>query len=158
MANSEINDCLSCKTYAGMVKPPGGIFYTDDLFYASHAFIPENQSQAYLGWLIISPIRHLPGLADLYDLEAQHMGLLTTKFNQALMQTNKDIEHIYLFVLGHHVPHLHLHLVPRYHGTPKKYWGFKVDEWSEAPKGDIQGIEIFYKELLANFNPPVYYR
>jgi diadenosine tetraphosphate (Ap4A) HIT family hydrolase len=29
---------------------------------------------------------------------------------------------IYAFVLGHGVAHLHVHLLPRYPGTPSEYW------------------------------------
>ncbi len=31
----------------------------------------------------------------------------------------------------------HVHLVPRYPGTPREYWGMQVDEWPDAPKGDL---------------------
>jgi hypothetical protein len=28
----------------------------------------------------------------------------------------------------------------RYPGTPREYWGVRVDEWPEAPRGDEQAI------------------
>jgi histidine triad (HIT) family protein len=37
-------------------------------------------------------------------------------------------EHVYSFVLGHHVPHLHIHVLPRYPGAPREFWGTRVDE------------------------------
>ena len=45
-------------------------------------------------------------------------------------------EHIYSLVSGNSVPHLHMHIVPRYPGTPEPFWGpMSVREWSEAPIG-----------------------
>jgi histidine triad (HIT) family protein len=31
-------------------------------------------------------------------------------------------EHVYAQVIGDRVPHLHVHLLPRYPGTPEDYW------------------------------------
>ena len=42
---------------------------------------------------------------------------------------------MYLFVLGAHVPHLHVWLAPRYEGTPREFWGMRLAEWPGAPKG-----------------------
>jgi histidine triad (HIT) family protein len=55
---------------------------------------------------------------------------------------SEGAEHICMFVMGHHVPHLHIWVVPRYPGTPREYWGFRVDEWPEASKGGAEEIEI----------------
>lgn len=49
-------------------------------------------------------------------------------------------EHVYEFVLGDNVPHFHVHIVPRYPGTPREYWGTRVDEWPDAPGGGPQEI------------------
>ena len=39
------------------------------------------------------------------------------------------------------VPHLHLHLIGRYPGAPRQYWGPRVDEWPDAPHGAEREIE-----------------
>jgi histidine triad (HIT) family protein len=59
----------------------------------------------------------------------------------------EDVEHIYAFVLGDGVPHLHVHVVPRYRGAPPKYWGVHVDEWSDAPRGGPKEIEAICERL-----------
>jgi diadenosine tetraphosphate (Ap4A) HIT family hydrolase len=43
-------------------------------------------------------------------------------------------------VVGHGAPHLHLHLIPRYPGTPREFWWTRVDEWPDAPRGDAGAI------------------
>jgi diadenosine tetraphosphate (Ap4A) HIT family hydrolase len=44
-------------------------------------------------------------------------------------------EKVYAFVIGEGVAHFHMHLLPRYPDTPREYWGSKVDEWPDAPRG-----------------------
>ncbi len=88
----------------------------------------------YPGWVLVEPKRHLNGLADLHVNEAERIGLLQSVVARALIDA-QDAEHVYSFVLGHHVPHLHVHLLPRYPGTPREYWGTRVDEWPDAPAG-----------------------
>jgi diadenosine tetraphosphate (Ap4A) HIT family hydrolase len=61
--------------------------------------------------------------------------------------------HIYSFVMGDHVPHLHVHLVPRYPGTPREYWGVRVSEWPNAPRGGVGEIDAVcgrLREALAD--------
>ena len=135
-----MDDCLVCRKHRGEIPAPGGFVYEDDLLMASHSFIPDGEAETYLGIYFIEPRRHVPGLADLTSEEAQQAGLLITKLSRALVEC-LEAEHVYLFVMGHHVPHLHIWIVPRYPGTPREYWGLKVDEWPDAPKGDFGEIE-----------------
>jgi histidine triad (HIT) family protein len=43
-------------------------------------------------------------------------------------------EHVYSFVLGDGLAHLHVVLAPRYAGTPREYWGVRLREWPDAPR------------------------
>ena len=104
------------------------------------------QSTAYLGYLFAEPRRHAPGLADLTDAEAQAIGLLVARLSRALV-ASEGAEHVYAFVLGDGVPHLHVHLVPRYPGAPRRYWGVHVDEWPEAPRGGAPDIAALCARL-----------
>src|SRR5271156_4485289 len=61
-------------------------------------------------------------------------------------------EHVYAAVLGDGVPHLHVHLLPRFPGTPREYWGTRVDEWPQARRGDAAEIEAFVSELRRYLN------
>lgn len=126
--------CFICRKHQGDVEVPGGAIYEDDLLYAGHAQIRDGQMTAYLGYLMIEPKRHVASLAELDDGEAKALGLLASRLSRAL-KASEGAEHVYAFALGDHVPHLHLHLVPRYPGAPREYWGVRVDEWPEAPRG-----------------------
>ena len=141
--------CLICQKHRGEVSVAGGVIFEDDLAYAGHVGIRERQSTAYLGYLMVETKCHVPSLADLTDPEAQALGLLIIHLSKALKET-EGAEHIYVFVLGHHVPHLHIHIVLRYPGTPRKYWGINVDKWADAPRGGPKKIELVCARLRAH--------
>lgn len=139
-------DCFICRKHRGELQVPGGAIYEDDLFFAAHASIPETESDTYLGTILLEPKRHTPGLAELSDQGAQSVGHLITQLGRAIKRS-EGAEHIYLFVFGHHVDHLHIWLVPRYPGTPREYWGTGVDEWPEAPRGDSEAVAELSQRL-----------
>ncbi len=144
-------DCFVCRKHRGEISIPGGAIYEDDLVYANHVQIPEGQATAYLGYLMVEPRRHAAGLADLTDAEAQAMGLMVTRLSRALTAV-MEAEYIYSFVLGHRAAHLHVHVVPRYPGAPREYWGIRVDEWPEAPHGGPDEIADLCGRLCAHLN------
>ncbi|GHO70943.1 HIT family protein [Ktedonobacter sp. SOSP1-52] len=137
--------CFVCQKHKGQLALPGGIIYEDELIFASH-HIPEDGPTSYLGWLIVEPKRHFPGLAEQTEEEAKASGLLIARLSRAL-KVCTEAEHIYSFVLGHHVPHLHIHLLPRYPGTPRDYWGVRVPEWPDAPQGDAQHVVLLCERV-----------
>ena len=51
-----------------------------------------------------------------------------------------DIERVYTAVIGHHVPHLHVHVLPRYVGTPPELGWMESREWEGAPRGGAPEI------------------
>ena len=126
----------------------------DDLLVASHSIIMGDDPVTYLGILFVEPRRHVPGIAELSIPEAQGAGVLVSRLGRALKKS-EGAEHIYLFVMGHHVPHLHFWVVPRYPGTPKEYWGLRVDEWPDAPKGGEQEIGALCERIRAQLTDEV---
>jgi diadenosine tetraphosphate (Ap4A) HIT family hydrolase len=141
-------DCLICRKQRGDFYVPGGTIYADDLVYSSHAHFPEGQPTVYLGWLSVETRRHIPGLAELTDDEGRALGEAIARLSRAL-KAIAGAEHVYAFVLGHGVPHLHIHLLPRYAETPHEYWGVRIDEWPEAPRGDNQRVSALCEQLRA---------
>jgi histidine triad (HIT) family protein len=140
MTNPLLAECFVCRKHRGEISVPGGVIYEDDLIYVSHAQPWGDEEDHYLGHLFVEPKRHAPGLADLTEEEAQAIGLHTTRLARALMHT-EGVEHVYSFVIGDGVPHVHIHVIGRYPGAPREYWGPKVDEWPQAPRGGETEIE-----------------
>jgi len=141
-------DCFICRKHRREVVMPGGAIYEDDLLYAGHVHVPEDQSKstAYLGWLVVETKRHVPELSDLTDDEAQALGLLVVRLSRALMVSEKG-EHVYVFLFGDGVRHVHMHVIARYPGAPREYWGTRVDEWPDAPHGGPQEIAALCARL-----------
>ncbi len=135
--NQATTDCFVCRKHQGCILIPGGAIYENELVYAGH--IRSDQGATYLGYLVVEPKRHVPGLAELTDEEAQALGSLVSRLSRVL-KASEGAEHIYAFVLGDNVAHLHIHLIPRYPNAPRQYWGMHVDEWPDAPHGESTEI------------------
>jgi histidine triad (HIT) family protein len=133
-------ECFVCQKHSGKIHLPGGIVYEDKLVIATH-HIPDNEGISYLGWLLVEPKRHLPGLGEQTSEEAKTSGLVIARLSRAL-KACEGAEHVYAFVLGHHVSHLHVHLLPRYPGTPREYWGMRVPDWPDARRGEAPQIAL----------------
>lgn len=126
-------DCFICKKHRGEVQTAGITIYENDVVYVGH--IDNDGELGYLGHLMIDLKRHAPTLGDMNEEEAAVFGRIMARVSKALMET-EGAEHVYSLVSGNAVPHLHMHIVPRYPGTPEQYWGpMSVREWSEAPIG-----------------------
>ncbi|MGH9228417.1 MAG: HIT family protein [Acidimicrobiales bacterium] len=129
---------------------PGGLVWEDELVVATHRIMVTPKGEAvgevYLGHLVVEPRRHAAELADLTDAEASAIGVALARLSGSLMSV-LPIEHIYAMVVGDEVPHVHLHLLPRYVGTPREYWWDRVDEWPDAPRGDEHAVGKLVERL-----------
>jgi histidine triad (HIT) family protein len=133
-------ECLICDKHAA---GDGGIeVHRDDAVYVGH--LPAMPT-AYLGHLFVEPLAHLPGLADLSIAEAAQVGVAMRRASATLRAAGHD--HVYAFVLGDRVPHLHVHLIGRYPDAPVEFRGVTVDEWPEAPRGDADAVAAYVARL-----------
>lgn len=133
--------CFICNKHAGIINTDGGAIYEDEFMYVGH--IDNNGERGYLGHLMIDLKRHIPTLGDMTLNEAKAFGIIMARVSKALIES-ENAEHIYSLVSGNSVPHLHMHIVPRYPGTPKQFWDpMSVGEWSKAPTGgDVEAAEL----------------
>jgi diadenosine tetraphosphate (Ap4A) HIT family hydrolase len=129
---SNARDCFICDKHRQGDAAPGGVLYEDDLVFAGHAYSPEG-NPAYRGYLMVEPKRHARGLGDLSDEEAAAVGRLANRLARILKEA-EGAEHVYAFVFGAGIPHLHVHLAPRFPNTPREYWGTRLVEWPDAPR------------------------
>lgn len=146
-----MDNCYICDKHNGLVKTCG-LVYSDDLLYVYH--MEPKEDIIYLGYLFIELRRHVQGLEDMNDEECIAVGRMLKRISGTLID-NFDIEHIYSHVIGDNTPHLHIHIIPRYKGDPKEFWGMKADEWEAAPHGDEETVKEFCLKLgrLLTENP-----
>jgi len=144
-------DCLVCRKHRGLGPlVAGGPVAGDELVLVSHIAPADTLggrgATAYLGQLLVEPRRHAPGLADLTDAEARAVGLWCARASRALRGIT-GAEHVYAAVFGDGIPHLHVHLLPRFPGTPREYWGTHVNKWPQARRGSAAEIGALAQEL-----------
>lgn len=149
---SDDSDCFVCRKHTRGEAVEGGIIWEDDLVYAGHCHL-LGRPAIHLGWLTVEPRRHVSGLEDLTADEAAALGILTSKLAKAL-RTSEGAEHIYSFVFGDGLAkgHLHVHLMPRYPGTPTEYWQQRVVEWPDGPRGGDADIEAVCQRIRAQLS------
>jgi diadenosine tetraphosphate (Ap4A) HIT family hydrolase len=137
--------CYVCEKH----RAGDGVISGDDLIVLGHVLpdAPGTDGRVYLGHLIVEPRRHVPGLADLTADEAAALGQWAARGARAL-----QAEHVYSSVVGHRADHLHVHLIPRYPGTPREYWWPKLDEWPDAPMGGAEEVLRKVAEIRTRLN------
>lgn len=141
-------DCYICAKH----RDPAGQVDGDDLVVVSHVAHDapgQDGAPVYLGHLVVEPRRHVAGLGDLTGDEAAALGRWLARAADAL-RTDAGAEHVYSMVVGHQIDHLHVHLVPRYPGTPREYWWSRLDEWPDAPLGDVADVARVVSGLRAH--------
>jgi diadenosine tetraphosphate (Ap4A) HIT family hydrolase len=155
MSESEMSDCLVCRKHRGIIKLFGGVIYENEYIFISHAIFWKEEKEHYLGHIFIETRRHVAEWADLTETESKMIGLFTQRISKALLSTEK-MEHVYAFYIGDGVPHFHIHIIGRYPEAPREYWGIKVDEWPQAPKGgedEITGVTNRVRKYLQENYP-----
>lgn len=99
---------------------------------------PEADGRAYRGHLLVTSRRHASDLAALTPDEAAAVGRAAARYAAALRALGA--ERVYSATIGHGVDHLHVHLLPRWPGTPDEVPWHAVDAWPGAtrlPPDDI---------------------
>jgi diadenosine tetraphosphate (Ap4A) HIT family hydrolase len=146
-----MEDCFICRKHTAMSIVPGGVIAADEHAIVSHLplTLPDRcAAQVYLGYLFVEVRRHVAELGSLSSEEAASVGRLAAAASGALMRS-EGAEHVYAAVIGHGVDHFHLHLIPRYPGTPREWWWTRLDEWPDAPRGDAAAVIALADRLRA---------
>ena len=138
--------CLVCQEHRLEVALPGDHLVLSDHVVAFHVPPwPPPAEDVYLGYLMVTSRRHVPGFAELTDPESSAVGEWIGRLSRAL--TSLGAERVYVAVVGHDVPHLHVHVVPRWPGTPGDVPWLEVDSWEGARRGDFVAATELAGEL-----------
>jgi len=125
-----------CEVAAGRSRPPGGVVFSDDRFVVYG--LPE--PTPVRGWVLVATRRHARALYDLDPGEAQAIGALVARVQRAQIAA-LDADHAYAFALGDRVPHVHVHVVPRFPDSPAHLRGGRLFQATEAdarPAGEVE--------------------
>ena len=150
--------CFVCAKHRQGDQAEGGVLYADDLVYAGHVHTMGGES-AYQGHLVVEPRRHVEGLGLLRDDEATRLGWLSNRL-AAVLRSDLGAAHVSCFALGGRADtartpaHLHVHVIPRYPGTPSDYWGAALSRWPGAPRVDRPAMRALVLRLRAGVTAP----
>lgn len=131
-------ECLICREHDGRVPIPGGHLIADEHVIAFHLPPMPEAPNPYLGYLFVTSRRHVPSFAELDSDEAAAMGVAISKLSAVLKAEGADP--VYLAGIGHAVPHLHIHLIPRWPETPTEISWINVDDWEGARRGGAEEV------------------
>jgi histidine triad (HIT) family protein len=143
-----VTDCFGCREVRGEIEPPGGLLLDEELLVAFHVWPAAAglERPALLGHLLVMPRRHAPGWEDLEEAEAGAIGGAIARLARA-QRAVLDLERVYTATIGHHVAHLHVHLIPRHTGTPEGLGMWELDEWQDVPLADEAAAAEFVERL-----------
>jgi diadenosine tetraphosphate (Ap4A) HIT family hydrolase len=115
------------------------LVWQDDVWRLS-----TNVQAPILGFSYLEPRRHIPFITDLDGPEAASFGPTLAAVTSLLKrETGADI--VYALILGEHVPHLHVNLVPHRAGDPVGGGASLVDP--DAPALPADEHETFVNRL-----------
>ncbi|HEX4088946.1 MAG TPA: HIT family protein [Trebonia sp.] len=144
--------CVVCDEIAGSIPTPGGLLHDEAPSVGFHAPPAPGNALPYLGHLMVTPRRHIASWSGLDDGEAASLSAGIRDLTRLLEMAGA--ERVYAAVIGTHVAHLHVHLLPRWPGTPREVPWHAVDEWEGARHGDADDVQSAVDRLRQG-QPPV---
>jgi len=135
--------CLICSEQRGDVDVPGGVL--DDGAVLTFHRPPLEEEAVFAGHLLVTPRRHVLDFAALELEESALMGIAIAKYSRLLKQLGAA--RVYVATVGHHVDHLHVHLLPRWPETPADVPWHSVDDWDGARRATAADIEEMIAKL-----------
>jgi len=109
-----VTTCIFCNILSGL--SPANFVYRDDLCSAFMDIHPVNP-----GHVLVIPHSHTALISELDDTSVGHMFQVAQKVDVALRSSGIQCEGVNLFLAdgrsaGQEVMHVHLHVIPRFHG------------------------------------------
>ncbi|MFZ5866842.1 MAG: HIT family protein [Thermodesulfobacteriota bacterium] len=133
-------DCIFCKIVAGEI--PCFKVYEDDKCIAFMDISPLNT-----GHLLVVPKEHFGNILDIDPGTYGHVTGVVCRLSKAVQEVVRPEGMNVLQLNGRAanqvVPHLHVHLVPRWHGD-----GIRISEWEPVP-GDKESIRSTADQIVA---------
>jgi len=115
--------CVACQIVRGSRPTPGGILLRQGGLVL-HALADPSPLR---GWIVLTSEAHARAWADLDPGTLAALGPLAARV-MAAQRAALAAEHVYAFAIGDVVKHFHLHLVPRFAGTPERLRGRRCFE------------------------------
>ncbi len=141
-----MNECVFCRIVAG--DSPASVVYEDDVVMAFLDLRPLNP-----GHTLVIPKRHAASLAELDEETGRQMWAVAQRTTAALRRSGVRCEGVSLRLsdgeaAGQEIPHVHLHVIPRYRGEPVKAGPSPLPTRDDLDRVAVQ-IRTAYEQLGA---------
>lgn len=103
-----MENCVSCRTVAGEILPPGGILFEGEYWI----FFLRDKPLLVVGQGFIVLKRHCENMRDLTMAEAAELGAVIQTVSGVLTEVI-GAEKVHFGLYAEDVKHLHLHVTPR---------------------------------------------
>lgn len=133
---SHKHNCPLCAQNTGAVPTNGGIIFQDTTWLLRHF----TQGRGVSGWLVLQTMRHVSGVQDFDDNEADTLGPMIRRTQRALLRIT-GAERIYIASMNESSPHFHCHLVPRYATMPLDAVGWSLFDLPRASEAGEYAVD-----------------
>jgi histidine triad (HIT) family protein len=130
-----MTDCIFCDIIAE--RAPASVVYSDGLVLATMDIGPVNP-----GHVLVMPKDHVARMAEMDEELGMHLFRIAMRVAAALPGSGVECEGINIFLANREtafqeVPHIHLHVFPRFTGDD-----FKIEaDWSSRPsRRELDGL------------------
>jgi diadenosine tetraphosphate (Ap4A) HIT family hydrolase len=145
--------CLACDLTTGASPLPGGTIHRTQSWSVEHCVGPLG-----VGSLVVKPLRHVVGLADLNALESAEMGPLLRDAARACSElTNADQVYVCLWSHADRRPgHIHFVVQPVTADVMRRFDAhgpaLQVAMFSNGEQPDAQGVSAFAAQARSWFS------
>jgi len=145
-------ECMACQLTAGERELAGG-----RIFQTEHWVVEHCIGTLGVGTLILKPLRHIVGLADMSDAEAADLGPLM-KRAPSIIKALTGADQVYACLWSHAewTPgHIHFVLQPAWNALRSRYPGpgpaLQMAMFTEAQALDPHAVELFCARARSAF-------
>ncbi len=132
------DDCIFCKIVAGEI--PSMKVYEDDRVLGFMDIMPLSK-----GHVLVIPKEHLDNIGETDPELYGHIASVICRISRAVQESfapdGLNVQQLNGKAANQVVPHVHMHLVPRWHGD-----GITISEWEPVP-GNMEEIAANAEEI-----------
>jgi diadenosine tetraphosphate (Ap4A) HIT family hydrolase len=145
-------ECMACQLAAGERELIGGCIFRTEYWVVEHCV-----GTLGVGTLILKPLRHIVGLADMSDAEAADLGPLMQRAT-SIIRALTDADQVYACLWSHAewTPgHIHFVLQPAWNALRSRYPGpgpaLQMAMFTEARALDPHAVQAFCARARSAF-------
>ncbi|MFA5838425.1 MAG: HIT domain-containing protein [Candidatus Paceibacterota bacterium] len=147
--------CKSCLAISGKER----ISQIPVLIETEHTIVEHIYPAKILGWLVITPKKHVVRISNLHCSELNDFLGLVYPCVKILKRILPEYEKEYLLCLAEKggFNHIHMHVIPKHFNLPKQYWGKNIFDILSSIENNVEIEKLLefhtsFRKELWSFN------